>query len=70
VLIKTNSEGRLFKSTKVGVCLKCAFYYVFMSDGVQLNPIKLIDGENKAEIVGTPIKPTFFNTNDNFELVD
>jgi hypothetical protein len=27
-----------------------------MSDGVQLNPIKLIDGENKAEIVGTPIK--------------
>jgi hypothetical protein len=24
--------------------------------GQQLNPIKLIDGENKAEIVGTPHK--------------
>jgi hypothetical protein len=32
----------------------------FMSDGVQLNPIKLIDGENKAEIVGTPIKAYLF----------
>jgi hypothetical protein len=30
-----------------------SFYYVFMSDGQQLNPIKLIDGENKAESVWT-----------------
>jgi hypothetical protein len=36
-----------------------------MSNGDgQLNPIKLIDGENKAEIVGTSYKAYLsFNTN-------
>jgi hypothetical protein len=35
----------------------------------QLNPIKL-DGENKAEIVGTSKSILSLNTNTNFELVE
>jgi hypothetical protein len=32
------------------------FIMSFMSDGQQLNPIKLIDGENKAKLLGLPTK--------------
>jgi hypothetical protein len=73
VLIKTNSEGSgIFKSTKVEYTLNgVPFIMSFMSDGQQLNPIKLIDGENKAEIVGTTYKAYLsLNTNTNFELVE
>lgn len=73
VLIKTNSEGSgIFKSTKVEYTLNGVPYIMsFMSDGQQLNPIKLIDGQNKAEIVGSSYKAyIYFNTHENFELVE
>lgn len=73
VLIKTNSEGSgVFKSTKIEYTLNgVPFIMSFMSDGQQLNPIKLINGENKAEIIGTPFKAYLsLNVNTNFELVE
>lgn len=73
ILIKTNAEGDgIFKTTKVEYTLNgVPFIMSFMSDGKQLNPIKLIDGYNKAEIVGTPYKTyVYFNTHTNFELVE
>jgi len=73
LLIKTNSEGNgIFRSTKVEYTLNGVPYVMsFMSDGEQLNPIKLIDGYNKAEIVGTSYKAyIYFNTHNNFELVE
>jgi hypothetical protein len=53
VLIKTDSEGSIiFRSTKVEYTLNGVPYLMsLMSNGQQLNPIKLIDGTNKAEIV-------------------
>lgn len=73
LLIKTNSEGNgAFKPTKIEYTLNgVPFIMSFMSDGQQFNPIKLIDGPNKAEIVGSSYKAAiYFNTHDNFELVE
>ena len=73
LLVKTNSEGSgIFKATTIEYTLNgVPFIMSFMSDGEQLNPIKLVDGQNKAQIVGTPYKAYLsFNTHDNFELVE
>jgi hypothetical protein len=73
VLVKTSSEGSgIFEATTIEYTLNgVPFIMSFMSDGEQLNPIKLIDGQNKAQIVGTPYKAYLsFNTHDNFELVE
>ena len=43
----------------------------FISDGEKSNTIQLISGQNKAEIVGTSLSAfIYFNTHDNFELVE
>jgi hypothetical protein len=62
VLVKTSSEGSgIFEATTIEYTLNgVPFIMSFMSDGEQLNPIQLIDGQNKAQIVGTPYKRTFF----------
>lgn len=73
IIIKTNSTGDgVFKATKVEYTLNGVPYIMtFMSDGKQLNPIKLIDGYNQAEIIGTSYKAyIYFNTHNNFELVE
>lgn len=73
LLVKTNVEGTgIFKSTKIEYTLNgVPFIMSFMSDGEQINPIQLIDGQNKAQIVGTPYKAyLIFNTHENFELVE
>lgn len=73
ILIKTNSSGNgIFRSTQIDYTLNgVPLIMSFMSDGQQLYPIKLIDGNNTAEIVGTPYKAYLnFNTHANFELVE
>jgi hypothetical protein len=73
VLIKTTSEGiGVFKTTKVEYTINGVPYIMsFSSDGNQLNKIKLVDGINQAEIVGSYYNASlYFGTHDNFELVE
>ena len=73
IKIKTKSEGDgIFKRTTVEYTLNgVPFIMSFTSDGDQSNPIKLLEGYNRAEIVGTSIKTyIYFNTHDNYELVE
>lgn len=73
IKIKTKSEGDgIFKRTTVEYTLNgVPFVMSFTSDGDQSNPIKLLEGYNRAEIVGTSIKTyIYFNTHDNYELVE
>lgn len=73
IQIKTNAVGDgIFKTTKVEYTVNGIPYIMsFISDGKQLNPIKLINGYNKAEIVGTSYEAyIYFNSHSNFELVE
>lgn len=73
VLIKTIAEGSgVFKSTKIEYTVNGIPYIIsFTSDGTKSNPIQLISGQNKAEIVGTSHSAyMYFNTHDNFEVVE
>jgi hypothetical protein len=73
LLIKTSSVGTgVFKSTKVEYTLNGLPYIMtFSNDGPQLNRIKLIDGNNKAEIVGSSYKAyIYIDPHNNFELVE
>ncbi|MFV5690718.1 hypothetical protein ACM55K_01695 [Flavobacterium sp. LT1R49] len=73
VLITTKSEGTgIFKTTKVEYTLNGVPYIMsFSSDGKQSNKIKLVDGINQAEIVGSYYKAyLYFGSHDNFELVE
>lgn len=72
LLIKTTSDGDgIFRVTKIEYTLNGVPYVMsFSSDGEQLNKIKLIDGDNKAEILGSSVKTyLYFNSHENFELV-
>ncbi len=72
LLIKTNSNGKgIFKATKIEYTLNGINNIMTLSNGVhQLNGIKLIDGYNSAEIVGSDHKASlYFNSHENFELV-
>jgi hypothetical protein len=73
IKIKTNAAGDgIFKRTVVEYTLNGVPYVMsFTSDGEQSNPIKLLEGYNKAEIVGTSLKTyIYFNTHNNYELVE
>jgi hypothetical protein len=73
IKIKTNAVGDgVFKRTTVEYTLNGVPYVMsFTSDGEQSNPIKLLEGYNKAEIVGTSFKTyIYFNTHNNYELVE
>lgn len=73
ILIKTNSEGNgVFIPTQIEYTLNGVLYVMsFISDGEKSNTIQLISGQNKAEIVGTSLSAfIYFNTHDNFELVE
>lgn len=73
IKIKTKSEGDgVFRRTTVEYTLNgVPFVMSFTSDGEQSNPIKLLEGYNKAEIVGTSFKTyIYFNTHNNYELVE
>jgi hypothetical protein len=57
-----------FQIHKSWVYLWMGFLLLCLHEWWALNPIKLIDGENKAEIVGTSSIHLSLNTNTNFEL--
>jgi hypothetical protein len=72
LLIKTNSNGKGdFIATKILYTFNGVVSYItFSSDGQQLKGVKLIDGNNSAEIVDSDYKASLhFNSHENFELV-
>ncbi len=70
LLIKTISTG-VFRTTTVKYTLNGMPYTMtFIRNEEQMYPVKLKDGNNEAEIVGTTYKANlFFNAHTNFELV-
>lgn len=72
ILIKTNATGDGdFRNTKIEYTLNgVPLVMSFNKDGEQLNPIKLVDGNNTAEIIGGGFKINlYYNTHNNYELV-
>ena len=73
VLIKTTSRGEgSFQPTAIEYSLNGVPYVVtFIKDEDRITPIKLRDGFNKVEIVGTAFtKSLYFDSHTTFELVE